>query len=213
MPSNSRQFFRDRLLPDVANLIDAHRQLNPEGRGRRKLGHITRSGIVMLCASWELYIEQVLEESVRYLCENALTPDFLPDSVKGEIARSAKSDKHNFGVLKLCGDGWRQVYIDSAIQDATRLNTPKYGNISDFFKKWLGIVDIDQSWRHSREELNKFVTIRGEISHRGADACYITIAALKTYKSLIDDLTIDTDRLLGDYLYDISDTRHRPWRR
>lgn len=146
MPSKSFENFYKKLLPDVSALIKTHADMNPSGRGRRKLAHITRSGVVMLCAAWELYIEDVALESVRVLTKEALIPDFLPDSIRGKIAQKAKNDKHNFGALKLCGQGWRQVYIDGVQEDVSNLNTPKFGNIKDIFSNWFDLPDISKVW-------------------------------------------------------------------
>jgi hypothetical protein len=56
------------MLTDVERIIVSHAQLNHKGLGRRGLGHITRSGILMLCAAWELYdVDNMLTE---FLCSN-----------------------------------------------------------------------------------------------------------------------------------------------
>lgn len=213
MPSNARKNFSKRLLPDVASLIQTHRDVNPDGHGRRALGHITRSGVVMLCAAWELYIENLVAESVEFLTRDAQTPDFLPDRVKGKIAQTAKNDQHAHGALRLCGDGWKSVYRDAARRDTEKLNAPKFGNINNIFFDWLAIPDISVNWRHPREELNRFVELRGEIAHRGAEASYVRITRLVELKNMIDDLSLDVDRTLSDYLRSISVNGARPWNR
>ena len=50
MSSNAYTNF-EKKLKDVERLYDSHSQLNHDGKGRRGLGHITRSGIFMLCAA------------------------------------------------------------------------------------------------------------------------------------------------------------------
>ncbi len=213
MPSTARQFFRDNLLPDVSQLIQTHRDVNPDGRGRRALGHLTRSGVVMLCAAWELYIEEVLVEGAKFLVQDAESPHFLPDPVKGRISQTAKSDTHAFGALKLCGDGWKTVYTDAVLNDVSIFNTPKIGKINELYKKWLGLNDISVNWRHPSASLNAFVEARGAIAHRGANADYVRITRLAELKTMIDELVVDTDRELSDYLYGISHNHRRPWRR
>lgn len=213
MPSNARKLFRDKLLPDVAALIETHRTVNPNGQGRRALGHITRSGVVMLCAAWELYIEEVLVESVKFLVAHEDLPNRLADNVKGRIAQAAKSDPHAHGALRLCGDGWKAVYVEAVKKDCAGLNTPKFGQVSELLEKWLGLppADLEGGWRTDRATLNDLVTLRGDIAHRGADAAYVRISRLGELKAESDDRVVDTDRVLSDYLFRLAG--RRPWRR
>ncbi len=55
-----------------------------------------------------------------------------------------------------------------------RLNTPKSKNIDELFLTATGIADISHSWKwhkmtpsQARNKLDKYVTLRGEIAHRG----------------------------------------------
>jgi hypothetical protein len=110
MPSVALQKFERNMLEDVDRIIGSHGDLNHEGMGRRGLGHITRSGVLTLCAAWELYLEEVLVEAVRWLIERADTPDQLPKPVQKELAKVARESKHELKPLELAGQGWEQVY-------------------------------------------------------------------------------------------------------
>ena len=213
MPSIAKKRFKKKLLPDVFKLIEAHNELNPEGRGRRYLGHITRSGVIMLCAAWELYVEDVCKEGVVFLTKDSKAPAFLPDRIKGMISKHVKSSKHDFSVLELCHHGWKKVYIDAFQSAIEHVNTPKFGPISDLFYDWLGVnsKELEDSWRHDFEELNNFVTLRGEIAHRGADAQYVNRNSLMSYAELIEDFVVDTDNFLADHLRHIDDGNKKPW--
>ena len=68
MPSKAYIEFEKNIV-DVDHLISTHAAMNNGGRGKKGLGHITRSGIVMLCATWELYIESLLCESLKILTD------------------------------------------------------------------------------------------------------------------------------------------------
>jgi hypothetical protein len=113
----------------------------------------------------------------------------------------------------LCGTGWKNVFLNAVQKDVEKLNTPKFGMISELFKKWLALPDFDSNWRHPATALNEFVTLRGEIAHRGADARYVRISELVSLKGMIDDLVVDTDRRLGDHLKEIGHRNVRPWNR
>lgn len=99
MPSNALAKFESNLLVDVDRLIESHGQLNHQGMGRRGLGHITRSGVLMLCAAWELYLEEVLVESARIIIDRAASPDDLPRKVQQEIAKAVRESKHELKPL------------------------------------------------------------------------------------------------------------------
>ncbi|WP_197030545.1 HEPN domain-containing protein, partial [Halomonas sp. BC04] len=110
MPSASFRKFENNLLIDVDRIIDSHYHLNHDGGGKRGLGHITRSGVLMLCAAWELYIEEVLLEGVDYFTHQLDSPKGLPKPVQKEIARSVKEAKHDLKPLELAGEGWKDLY-------------------------------------------------------------------------------------------------------
>ena len=118
-------------------------------------------------------------------------------------------------MLDLCGSGWKVVYHNAVANDCARLNTPKFGNISTLMNDWLGvnIEKLESAWTHTKEELNEFVTRRGEIAHRGADALYVRRSALGEYCNLIDQFTVDTDNFLRTHLCECVGDGRRPWNR
>lgn len=124
MPSKAYSDFKTNII-DVDNLIDAHSSLNTGNRGKKGLGHITRSGIVMLCATWELYIESLLCESLGILANRKSTPKNLPTLIQKSLAKLTKEDKHELKPLELAGDGWRSTLIDYAKAETDILHTPK----------------------------------------------------------------------------------------
>jgi hypothetical protein len=213
MPSGAKNLFSGKLIGGVAKLIDTHNELNPPGRGKRQLTHITHAGVLMLCAAWELYVEEVVAESATFLVRDAASPDFLPDRIKGKIAQVAKNDPHNHGALKLCGEGWKELYVNAAKSACAKLNTPKFGSVSELFYDWLDIKsdELAASWRHDSAELNAFVTLRGEIAHRGADAPYVRRDKLKECLTMIEMLAVDTDNFLARHLKALSHNGRRPW--
>jgi hypothetical protein len=110
MPSSALIKFENNMLVDVDRIIQSHGQLNHDGMGRRGLGHITRSGVLMLCAAWELYLEELLIESARIFIRRAHSPGQLPQPVQKEIAKVVRESKHELKPLELAGDGWKIIY-------------------------------------------------------------------------------------------------------
>ncbi|MGM0641858.1 MAG: HEPN domain-containing protein [Thermotogota bacterium] len=213
MPSSSFNKFETDLIVDVSRIIKSHGQLNHNGGGRRGLGHITRSGVLMLCAAWELYMEDVLIEGVKYFIEKLEHPTDLPKSVQQEMARHVKESKHELKPLELAGEGWKSLYLNHANQVLQGLNTPKSTNLDPLFKRLLGVNAVSDWWSLGSRAINNFVSTRGDIAHRGRAAQYITISTLKENKVQIEKTALDVDNNLTEYLCTKTPGVERPWRR
>lgn len=172
MPSASFKKFELNLLVDVDRIIESHADLNHDGRGRRALGHITRSGVLMPCAAWELYVEEVLFEGVEYFISKLDSPRELPKPVQQELSRTVKESKHELKPLELAGEGWKSLYRNHVKEVLQGLNTPNSGNLDPLFKRFLGIDKVSDWWSLGKDVVNDFVTARG-ISHI-ADGMQIT---------------------------------------
>lgn len=212
MPSVAFQKFEKNMLDDVDRIIQSHKQLNHRGLGRRGLGHITRSGVLMLCAAWELYLEEIIVESVNVLIARATSPTSLPQAVQKEIAKHVKDSKHELKALELAGDGWKVTYHNHTTQSLVGFNTPKSVNVNRLFERFVGIADLSDDWSIGSSSLDKFVAVRGDIAHKGKDAGYITISNLNDYRSQIHRCVIDTDNTLANHLKK-STSGSAPWRR
>ncbi|HHK74529.1 MAG TPA: hypothetical protein ENJ57_05120 [Rhizobiales bacterium] len=134
MPSAALTKFENKLLIDVDRIIASHAALGHDGRGKRGLGHITRSGVIVLCASWELYVEELAVEVASILSERANTPTDLPLEAQKYLSRHVREHKHNLKPLELAGAGWEQVYINCVRDVVGSLNTPKKGPIDQTYR-------------------------------------------------------------------------------
>lgn len=213
MPSQSLQNFEKHLIQDVVRLINTHSELNHSGGGKRGLGHITRGGVVMLCAAWERYIEDVLIDSAKYLIGDLNCPKSLPMDVQKTIAKEIKKDDHELRCLDLAGDGWKTFYLEKIEKETDRINTPKSTVVDDLFKKYVGLGNLSSCWTLGSEKIDDFVKARGEIAHTGSEASYITIKNLKDYQDLVIQSVVETDNYLADHLQPISINGKLPWRR
>lgn len=210
MPSQAFRAFRYNLI-DVDRLRQSHGLLSGGTQGRKGLGHITRSGVVMLCASWELYCEQVLRECAAWLSSGMASPLDLPLDVQKELSRAVKEAKHELKPLHLSGDGWRKVYCDHANDLTAMLNTPKSSKVNDLFHRILGIAKLSDAWAHGPEYLDKFVSVRGDIAHQGRHADYVSFVLLTEYRHNIRAYAVQTDNALAEHLR-LAGRRARPWR-
>ena len=211
MPSDAFATF-DYNVVDVDRLIANHAALSGTRAGRRGLGHITRSAVVMLCAAWELYVEQVLVECATHLAQRALPTD-LPTDVQASLSDYVKTHKHQLKPLHLSGDGWRTVYIDSVREQAQRLNTPKSVRVDPLFLEHLGAPSLSTHWTIGATALDSFVTVRGEIAHRGRQAPYIPIGELVRYRNDVRWVAVDTDNHVVEHLKACCPGTRKAWRK
>lgn len=206
MPSSARRRFRDNLCADVELLIAQHRQ---EFRGRgRPLSVFTRSGVFLLCAAWEVYCEDVILEGNNFLLDRFRKPDKLPKGVMLRIGRANKEEKSEISSLKLAGNGWKSYAREIASSDVGALNTPKVGNLIPLFERYVG-VDLEEFFRPHGGQIEEFVSKRGDIAHRGANAGHISIDDLEQDFEFIKDLVRSLDNELSTQLNGIAG--RRPW--
>ena len=212
MPSNSFKHFRGNMV-DVYRLIQTHEKLSKSVKGKSALSHITRSGVVMLCACWEHYVEAVLMESARYFNEKLTCPSSLPKQTQKHIAKSVANAKHELKSLELAGEGWKTVYYSYCCEDAHRLNTPKVGPLNELYSHYIGVDDITKLWNVTKDDINNFVSLRGDIAHKGRSTDYVYISNLKSYTSMIYQNSLFMDNALCDYLRSFVGSRKQPWRK
>jgi len=187
MPSNSYIDFLE-LLDDVNQLINTHFQMTKGKAGRKKLGYLTRSAVVMLCAAWERYNENLLLETIDKILTSNIKAKDLPSEIKKYVSARVKNDKNEVFPIELADDGWKNLWKGYAINDTDNLHTPNSQKLNLLFKRNLGIIDYTRLWLpDTKQSINEFVSDRGEIAHNGSKAKYIRINSLKKYK----DLTID----------------------
>ena len=215
MPSKALQFFEKKLLTDVDRLIETHESLSGGRQGRHHLGHITRSGFVMLCAAWESYTELVAEEALAKMLKFSDGPKCLPKPIQKKIANTLRERKNPMLVLDLAGDGWKKLAMDIAKLQIGLLHTPKPNQLEDLFKNVVGIDSVWDSWNSSLiNEIKDFVTQRGDIAHKGSDAQYVKINHLKKHREIIPGIAVALDNQIADHIRDHFPKPHAaPWRR
>lgn len=208
MPSYARRTFERAPLNDVRVLQQLHREQHP-GPGRPGSA-LTRSGIFLLCAAWELYSEEVLLELVECLITYNEDPMSLPREVKKGLAESLKADKHELAALRLAGTGWKQCLRNYAKSVVGGLNTPSSANLNPLFKRLCGL-DASEALDPVSIQLNEFIAKRGDIAHRGAQAGHISITDLDADFEFICSLIDRLDNYLIVPMREI--VGYQPWNR
>jgi len=211
MPSNARKHFNENAR-DIERLLKLHEEKGGALPGRRRgLEVLNKSAIILITSFWEAYCEDIaaegLEHIVKYGSSNA-----LPKEIKQHVAKELKSAPNELAIWDLCGDGWKDILTNRLKnlqeQRNKRLNTPKTQNVDDLFMQSLGLSSVSSSWKwakkmtaiRSREKLDKYVTLRGEIAHRGIAAKTVTKAQVEDYFDFIKKLVSKTGGAVNSHV-------------
>lgn len=212
MPSQARKRF-DQNADDIMRLLELHQEKGGNLPGRRRgLDVLNKSAIILITSFWEAYCEDIAAEGLEHVVKHGTSADTLPKEIKQIVAKELKSDSHELAIWALCGDGWKKILTDrlSDLQEQRnkKLNTPKTQNIDDLFAKALGLSSVSSSWKwakkmtitRAREKLDKFVTLRGEIAHRGIAAKSVTKAQVEDYFDFIKQLVSKTGGAVNSHV-------------
>jgi hypothetical protein len=200
-------------LKDVDRLINTHKNESGTTQGKKGLGHLTRSGVVMLCAAFEVFIEEIVEEVVEIYINDFLSLKDFPKQLKKRVVFLCKENANELEIINLVGEGWKTVLRNYLRNDLSQLNTPKYGVIDIIFNRYVGIKDFSDKWDFQKSKLNDFVSNRGEIAHNGGKAKYVKISYLKSSREEITELIKEIDLLVCDHITEITPGHHQPWRK
>lgn len=212
MASSAFNEFRYNIY-DAKRLLQAHSILSAATPGKKGLGHITRSGVVMLCAAWERYQEAVLVEGVTYLAKEIRDPNNLPLNVKKHLSKIAKNSQHELKPMELAGEGWRSIYVAQTIDETSSLNTPKSEKLKVLYERLAGVPDVSTYWSVGAQPIDDFVTVRGDIAHNGRKSPYIVAGTLTHYIGMIEKAASEHDNSFCDYLKAASGSAYQPWRK
>jgi hypothetical protein len=212
MPSRSLGEYNANLI-DVHRLILAHRRESGANRGRRGLGHLTRGGLLLLCAAWERYTESVVTECAEFLCSRLPVYAGLPPNVRKRVLDHANDNRNTWTPAQLQTAHWRTIYLETVQLKVGSLNTPKHDNLKSLFNAALGLSDISAAWTRPINFVDGFVTLRGEVAHRGRQSQYVRFAQLEAYEVDVTSCVIETDNYLCDFTSTLVVPPRRPWRR
>lgn len=196
---------------DVLKLIETHTYYTKNKPSDKSLGHLTRSAIVMLCAAWERYNEDLLIEAIDKICDSVTDISLLNKKIKKTISSKVKLDKNESKPIELAGDGWKSVWKSYAVSETKLLNTPKSNKLKTLFEKYLGITDYTKMWTSDTNEIDDFVSVRGDIAHNGNKASYANINKLRVYQDLIVDNVINIDSNIADEIVRMLSSADMPW--
>lgn len=210
MPSAAYTTFL-KNLSQVDRLLETYdRELRANsGRGKKKLDHLTRAGLVFLCSSFEVYVESVVQESGRKVVSSIRTPSKFPDEVKAKIADAVKKEKNELSPI-LFYDNWRKYYTDMIDKETSRLNTPKMGKIKGLFLDYFGIEnDVFDEESFPFSSIDNIISERGDVAHNLFSEKYFKRVKLVEYMDTMKEAVKQMDIILYDKLPNI--INKKPW--
>lgn len=211
MASKARRAF-DQNARDIERLLEIHRDLGGDERGRRfRLEVLNKSAIVLITSFWEAYCEDLAAEALEHIVTHAKSAGSLSKEIKKIVAKELTDAPNQLAVWDLSDSGWRSVLQGRLAKLQTqrnrRLNTPNSEKIDELFLTALGLGSISSSWAwqrmspsKARNKLDRYVTLRGEIAHRGkaAEGCKKT--QVKDYFAFIKQLVGKTGGSVNSYV-------------
>ena len=209
MPSKSYIDFLE-LLHDVELLRLTHIHYSKGLKGKKNLGYLTRSAIIMLCAAWERYNENLLLETIDIILQTNIVAQNLPKHTKQYLSEKVKENKNNIYPIELADNGWKNLWKGYAINETNLLNTPNSENLNKLFKRFMGIDNYTEMWHNnSINKINDFIKVRGEIAHNGSKSKYVRFNILLKNIDTIIENAIQIDYSLSQHLklhYNIIET-------
>jgi RiboL-PSP-HEPN len=214
MPSLALQSFQANRK-DADALVAMHATLSiPPGTGT-DLQPLNKAVVVFVCAAWESYCEDLVDEAIGHIVADCSDHTKLPEKLRLHIAKKAKDDLNHLSPWDLAGDGWTKLIQSNAsafVKDWTgSWHTPKPDPVDALFLGCLGVPKISNSWEwpgcksyDAREKLKQFVKLRGDIAHRlTANAATLKQDGLD-FSLHVDQLAAITDKEIGNHLVTVT---------
>ncbi|WP_281872872.1 HEPN domain-containing protein [Brachybacterium paraconglomeratum] len=202
-------------LANAERLLAIHQEVAGGGPGRKwDVDVLHRSAVVLLCASWEAYCEDVVAEVIAHFTDHA-PPLELPPALRKEIAKEFSAEGKSMLMWTLAGDGWQDVLRSRlAVFKKERdrgLNSPRPAPIQALFRDHVGYEDITAHWKwrgttvaEAKAALNEFVELRGSIAHRVQALRRLTKRDVDKHIRLVKHLVDETDRAMVSHAHTVT---------
>jgi hypothetical protein len=208
-------------VSDVERLIEIHAQLTGAAKGRRhNVAILNKSGIVLVVACWEAFVEDLAVSAFDWLLARADSPAAFPKKVLTLSSKELREAPDANRVWELADGGWRTVlerHRDTAVRkSAGKLNTPRVKQVDELFSDLLGISTLSSSWKwHNvtndeiKGRLEGLITLRGEIAHRVATSRSVLKKDVVAAIELVHRLAICSSNVVRQFL--LMRGKGEPW--
>lgn len=204
MPSNAYQRFCSKSLRDVQQLITAHEELCGTGPGKKSGAYLTSSGVVLLCAGLEAYVEDVVKEAATKLVDRRKAST-LPKRSWDLLDKHVTSHEKLFDFAK----NWKETFQQAVQERVGQFSGPKHDKVRDLVSEVIGHQGLIQSWDQGESQnLDAFVARRHQIAH-GEETEYVKKNELEKYIKTVSSIALATDNWICDQIK--SSVGKRPW--
>lgn len=198
-------------VKEVDHLSDIYAAVAPPGPGRKhKVAVLHKSGIVLLVACWEAFVEDLAGNGLAFVIQHAPDHSLIPEDVRERIANRLQGKR----AWDLAGDGWKQACRDHLKEVLARtignLNTPKTAQVDEVFEKVLGLRQISSKWswrgrstRATNNALDELVSLRGSIAHRVSAARNVRKSDVAEAREFLSRLAVKSHNAVNRHIASI----------
>lgn len=199
-------------IGDVERLTELHETIAGDSAGRRYgLEVLNKSGIVLLVACWEAFVEDLAQSAFDYMLLEATSHTTFPPRVLAKASQGLKQAQDGREIWKLAGDGWKAVLqahrtevLDEYIG---KLNTPKPEQVNALMEALIGLSGLSSRWKwkgtsvaRASEKLTKLIELRGSIAHRVSPEEPVHKADVVGYKDFVYRLAVKSSNAVRTHV-------------
>jgi len=163
---------------EVFRLFKIHEELSGTGPGRRhKLEILNKSGVVLLVACWEAFVEDLAVAAFDTLLASGSDHTVFPTKVLTMASKPLRDSDDERVVWQLAGSGWKATLQNHRAAVLKRmvgdLNTPRPAQVDQLFEELIGLRSMSSHWHwrgitvtQAKTRLDRLITTRGDIAHR-----------------------------------------------
>ena len=210
-----------RNITDVRRLLEIHEIIAGKSAGyKHNVEVINKSGVVLLVASWEAFIEDLALTAFEAMLSKATKVATFPNKVLTLASRDLRQSPDETQVWKLAERGWKAVLrqhknriLEKHIGD---FNTPRARQIDSLFQCLVGLNHLSSHWHWKRmtpdsavKKLDSLVTLRGDIAHRVAASEKVYKADVYDFIDFVHRLAVISSNRVRSFVYDR--TKYEAW--
>lgn len=205
-------------MQDVDRLLEIHGELTGTKKyfSRPKAAVLYKSGMVLITACWEAFIEDVVTKALDFIVTNIPAQEKLPKELKMIVAQHIKDDKHELSVWTLAGEKWKVRTADILKRPVDGFHVPTSDKVDKLFKKVINLEDVSKKWswqgmtkKKAGERLNGYIDIRHDIAHKSKTDAEVLKWNVQEYGNHVCRIAKITCNTTRNYVHKI--TNEYPW--